>query len=115
MKKALFIIVVFLVSLIMSSCATVSGIGAITDGIAINNSNFSYVGTIEKSASSVYILGIGGGNPEHKAFDALKGYANLKGGDVLTNYKVFTQTTFGLFGIIVEKQVTVTADIIHFN
>ena len=116
MKKSLILIfLIFVISSLISSCATVSGIETITDGVAINNSNFIYVGTIEKTAKSVYFLGIGGGNPEFKAFEALKGYANLKAGDVLTNYKVFTQTSYGLLGIIVEKQVTVTVDIIHFN
>jgi hypothetical protein len=116
MKKGLLtILAIALVALGMSSCATHSKMMNMDNNMVIlDSANFEYVKTIKEDASATYVLGFCGGNPEQKAIDRLKASANLQANQALTNYTI-TKSSRNIFGIVLVKTITVSADIIQFK
>lgn len=116
MKKSLLtIIAIALVALGMSSCATHSKIMNMDNNMVIlDSANFEYVKTIKEDASATYVLGFCGGNPEQKAIDKVKATANLQPNQALTNYTI-TKSFHNIFGIVLVKTITVSADVIQFK
>ena len=116
MKKSLFaILAIVIATLGMTSCSTTSKLQTMDNNMVIlNSANFEYVKTIKEDASSTYILGLLGGNPEQKAIDNLKATANLQPNQALTNITI-TKSYRSIFGVVNIKTITATADIIQFK
>lgn len=102
--------------LCLSSCSTLSGLSAITEGTSLNAANYDYVRSVKESASSTYILGIfGGSNTERRAYDSLKEKTNLQSNQALTNFAVTTSNRIILGGVVIVKTVVVSADVVQFK
>lgn len=115
-KKVLAIVAVVAMAFTMTSCMTQSALTALSDGTSINSSNFSYVGTVQAQAkTSVYLLLFGGSNVEQQVMDELKKKADLKPGQCLTNIRVTSEEQYVVGGIIINKTVRGTADIVQFK
>ncbi len=100
----------------MTSCITQSALTAMSDGTAISSSNFSYVGTVQAEAeTTIYLYLFGGSNVDQQVIDELRKKANLKDGQCLTNIRVTTEESLVLFGIVINKKVKGTADIVQFK
>ncbi len=115
-KRVLFLFAAVVMAFSMSSCITQSALTAMSDGTAISSSNFTYVGTVQAEAeTSIYLYLFGGDNVDQKVMDELKMKAHLTDGQVLTNIRVTTEEQLVLFGVIINKKVKGTADIVQFK
>lgn len=115
-KKVLSIVAMIALAFSMSSCITSGALTAMSDGTAINSSNFSYVGTVQAEAStSYYFYLFGGKDIESEVMADLKKKANLKPGQTLTNYRIVTEEQMVFFGAVINKKVKGTADIVQFK
>lgn len=98
----------------LSSCATLSDLGTISGGAALDQANFSYIGSVNGSSSSVLLLGfIGGSNAAQKAVDQLRKKANLQDNQALTNIAVSKAVSYGIF--TTTTTFNVSADIVEFK
>lgn len=114
-SKLILALAVIFVAFGMTGCSTTSRLQTMDNNMVIlNSANFEYVKTVKESASSTYVLGLFGGNPEQKAIDKLKKSAALQANQALTNYTV-TKSYRTIFGIVNIKTITATADIIQFK
>ncbi len=115
-KRILALVAVVAMAFTMTSCVTNGALTAMSDGTAISAANFTYVGNVQAQAeTSVYLYLFGGANLEQQVMDELKKKANLKDGQCLTNIRVVTEEQMVLFGIIINKTVRGTADIVQFK
>ena len=100
----------------MTSCISQSALTAMSDGTAISAANFTYVGTVQAEATtSIYLYLFGGSNVDQQVMDELRKKANLKDGQCLTNIRVTTEEQLVLFGVVINKKVKGTADIVQFK
>ena len=115
-KRVLALVAVIAMAFSMTSCVTDAALTAVSDGTSISAANFTYVGTVQAQAeTSVYLYLFGGDNLEQQVMDELKKKANLKDGQCLTNIRVTTEEQLVVFGIIINKTVRGTADIVQFK
>ena len=115
-KKVLFLFAAVVMAFSMSSCITQSAMSAMSDGTAISSANFSYVGTVKAEAeTSIYLYLFGGSNVEQQVLDELRKKANLKDGQVLTNIRITAEEQLVVFGIVINKKVKGTADVVQFK
>ena len=116
MKKMYLALAAVVVALSMSSCMTLSGVSAMSDGTAISTANFTYVGTVQAQAeTSIYLWLFGGDNVEQQVIDQMRSKTNLKDGQVLTNIRVTAEEQYVVMGLIINKTVRGTADIVEFK
>lgn len=100
----------------MTSCITSGAVTAMSDGTAISAANFNYVGTVKAEASTSYYLYLfGGSNVEQQVMDELRKKADLKPGQCLTNIRITTEEQMVVFGIVINKTVRGSADIVQFK
>lgn len=115
-KTILFATLAFVFSVFtLNSCTTLSKFNTSSGGTNLTQANFDYVGSVEATAKGTYVIGLAGGTPEKDAISRLKEQAKLKSNQALTNYSVTTSTRFILFGFIIVKTTTATADIVEFR
>ena len=115
-KTILSLIAVVAMAFSMTSCMTAGNLTAMSDGTAISAANFSYVGTVTAQAETSYYLYLfGGSNIEQQVMDELRTKADLKPGQCLTNIRVTTEEQMVLFGVVINKTVRGTADIVQFK
>ena len=114
MKKIIPFLVAAVLCFVAAGCATLSTIKAIDTGTAVSSANFHYVKSVSGEATSIYILGIAGGDDAGKAIAEAKAKAKLKDNQALTNVSVVnTQRT--ILGIVIKVKTTVSADVIEFE
>ncbi|MGX8712557.1 MAG: DUF6567 family protein [bacterium] len=115
-KTILSLIAVVAMAFSMTSCITSGNITAMSDGTAISAANFTYVNTVTAQAETSYYLYLfGGSNIEKQVMDELRKKADLKPGQCLTNIRITTEEQMVVFGIIINKTVYGTADIVQFK
>ena len=99
---------------LLSSCAFHSGM--MNNSVQLNQNNFKYVRNASGEAKTSKLLGIGGLDKSalvaEAKMDLLSNYP-LKDGQALANIVVDFKTSLLL--ILIETQVTVTADIVEFK
>ena len=114
MKRIIPIIIVAAFGFAASGCATLSSLNAIDTGTAVSAANFHYVKSVVGQSTSVYILGLAGGDDAGKALAHLKESADLQDNQALANVAV-VNTQRIVLGIIIRVKTTVTADVIEFE
>ena len=115
-KKVLFLVAAVVMAFSMTSCITQSALTAASDGTAISSANFTYVNTVRAEAeTSIYLYLFGGDNIDQKVIDELRVKANLKDGQCLTNIRITTEEQLVVFGLVINKKVRGTADVVQFK
>lgn len=116
MKKCKYLFLSVIVAMLgLSSCTTLSNLDTMDNNLVmLNSANFKYVRTISESSSATYVFGLIGGNPEKEAIEKLKKSANLQPNQAVTNVAI-TKSRQSIFGIVMIKTITATADIVEFN
>ena len=111
MKKALFL---FLIPIILSSCAT--HIGIMSGNASISDANFNVAGLAIGTAKTQHILGFGGLGKDALILEAKRNlYTNypLKKGQALANVTVDIKRSF--FPFVMNTKAIISADVIDFN
>ena len=85
MKRIIPIIIVAALGFAASGCATLSSLNAIDTGTAVSAANFHYVKSVVGQSTSVYILGLAGGDDAGKALAHLKESADFRGDVMMTS------------------------------
>ena len=117
MKIKFFFSIVAIVSVFLSSCASIHS-GYMNNSAALSQPNFSYTQrNVQGVSTATYILGIGGLSKETLVNSAklnLMDEALLKDNQALVNTTVNFRNSYYL-GLVVTVTCTVTADVVEFK
>ncbi|MAJ89655.1 MAG: hypothetical protein CMD08_00040 [Flavobacteriales bacterium] len=99
---------------ILSSCTILSDGNIGSSSASLHTNNFRYLKTVNGESHTLFILGIGGANDGlvKKAMNSLR--TNLQDNQALTNITVDKHHTVLLFGLVIFKEIYVSADVVEF-
>ena len=112
MKQLIFLLSVIV---LFSSCFTISDGNIGSSSAALNASNFRYVETVNGKSQAVMFLGLGGINNGlvRKAVNSLR--KDLKPNQALTNITIDKNTTVILGGLLINKTIYISANVVEFD
>ena len=112
MKRLIFVLSILV---FFSSCFTISDGNIGSSSAALNASNFRYLETVNGQSQAVRFLGLGGINNGliRKAVNSLR--KDLKPNQALTNITIDKNITFILGGLLINKTIYVSADVVEFD
>jgi hypothetical protein len=99
---------------ILSSCTILSKGNIGSSSVSLNTNNFRYLKTVNGESHTLFILGQGGGTTGlvRKAMNSLR--SNLQDNQALTNITVDKNYTLLLLGLVIFKEIYVSADVVEF-
>lgn len=115
MRRIVYLLLALIGISALSSCTTTSKL-SVANSANVSQANFHKIGTISRSYTATYIIGMGGGVKAKKLASAIEEMTYTLGpNQALAYINVVESTTFPILPIIITQTTTVSAVKIQFD